>query len=177
MLSVAMVGVFAWPAAGHVQLVSSSPADQTTVAKAPKKIELVFSGRVIENTAAMTATGPSGDQTLAARGSGNMVTASWLTDSRPGKYTVTYRVASADGHVMTGSLSFTISPTDPGDAPSGNVSEPEPTVSSDQAVPPTSGTDNAPGSVPPWLWAVVIAAVCGALIWWIVSRRRERTDD
>jgi MYXO-CTERM domain-containing protein len=178
-LAAALVGMSAGPAASHAQLVSSTPADRATIREAPNQVTLEFSGKIIPDSASVTAAGPEGEQELAATGSGTTVTARWPTAWRVGDFQVNYRVASSDGHIMTGATRFTVAAAPGNTSTATAVPENTPTPDSDQAAVETSttGGDNAPGSVPTWLLAVIGLAALGLLLWWLLNRRREQADD
>ena len=178
-ISSALIAISAWPAAGHAQLVASTPADRATIAKAPTRVLLEFSGRLIADTASVTATGPQGQQALATTGSSTTVTARWPAAWSEGDFKVAYRVASSDGHIMTGAIRFTVTPKRTDNPSAAAAPDPSPTADADQdAIGPTADSaEGSPGAVPPWLAAVAILGAVGLAAWWLVSRRRERSGD
>ena len=178
-IAVSLITVGAWPAAGHAQLVSSSPADKATISQAPKRVTLDFSGRLISDTASVTATGPQGERKLSTTGSGSSLQAVWPNQWSKGKFTVNFRVASSDGHVMTGAIDFSIDPQQPEDSSSATAADPSLTVDSDQDTVESSAATNSssPGSIPAWLWTVVAIVAAGLLLWWLLSQRRGQRDD
>lgn len=178
-LAAALVGMWAGPAASHAQLVTSTPADRATITQAPNKVTLEFSGKIIPDSASVTATGPEGEQELAATGSGTTVTAPWPAAWRSGDFQVNYRVASSDGHIMTGATRFAVTPAKSNTSTATTDPDIAATPDSDQAAVDTSNTggDTAPGSVPTWLLAVIGLAALGLLLWWSLNRRRERAND
>ena len=178
-ISGALIGIPAWPAAGHAQLVASTPADRTTIAEAPTQVLLEFSGRLIADTASVTATGPQGEQALTTAGSSTTVTARWPAAWSQGDFRVAYRVASSDGHIMTGAIRFTVTSKPTNDPSAATTADPPPTADADQNAigPTTDSTEASPGAVPPWLATVAILGAVGLAAWWLVSRRREGSRD
>jgi methionine-rich copper-binding protein CopC len=99
-------------AQAHTKLESSVPADKSKVAT-PQSIELHFSGAarltaltLQQGTAPARNLGP-----LPAKATKDMsVPVSGLS---AGDYKVSWRVAGEDGHVMSGTFSFTVDPAAP----------------------------------------------------------------
>ncbi|MFG1922569.1 copper resistance protein CopC [Cryptosporangium sp. NPDC048952] len=165
----------AQPAKAHSNLAGSSPKADSTVTAAPKQVTLTFGEVIRGNFSTVVVTGPDG-----VRYGDGKASAVDKTLSQPvkplvaGKYTVAWRVVSADGHPIQGVFTFTAdlpaapspSPTEP--AP--NVSEPAPSQSPAAATEPTDD-----GSSPlPWVIAGVAAvlALAGATL---LARRRRTT--
>jgi copper resistance protein C len=97
-------------ASAHDQLVGVTPADGAAVATAPDRIELQFSGVVQELGARVAVRGPDG---ASVAGGQPEVVDSTLTQPlasglAAGTYSVDWRVASADGHPISGTTSFTV---------------------------------------------------------------------
>lgn len=107
------------PVAFHAVLERSAPADGDTLTAPPSEVRLIFSGAVEEIGASVTLHGTTGGPAdLAARATGDerrTITAS-LPDLAPGDYSVDWRVISADGHPVEGSLAFfVVGPSGEGD--------------------------------------------------------------
>lgn len=96
-------------ASAHAALTGSDPADGSTVATAPARVTLTFDEGVSPSFAAMTVVGSDGTQwarsTPAVTGRDVAVDVGSLGPA--GAYTVAYRVTSADGHPVSGTVSFT----------------------------------------------------------------------
>jgi methionine-rich copper-binding protein CopC len=95
----------------HAHLERSTPADGSTLAGAPAAIEMTFS-----EAARLTALWIQGDQKakqvikeLPAVADKTLRVA--LPRLPPGVYIVTWRAVAADGHVSSGAVHFTISPS------------------------------------------------------------------
>jgi copper transport protein len=95
----------------HAHLVKSVPANGATVTEAPAKFVLTFA-----EPAKLTALSLQKDSDP-ARKLGPLPTAAAAEIAIPapqlqaGKYVLTWRVVSGDGHVMPGKLSFTVGPS------------------------------------------------------------------
>jgi methionine-rich copper-binding protein CopC len=97
-------------AQAHSHLKESTPAEGSTV-KAPESIMLMFSEAAKVTALTIQKDGDKEQKLspLPTEASAHvMVPAPKLM---PGKYTVSYRVVSDDGHVMGGKLHFTVSDT------------------------------------------------------------------
>ena len=100
------------PALGHTSLLSATPLQESTVTESPERISLLFNEELIligeKNPNDLQVIDESG-----ARISGevlvdgaNISTESGITG--PGTYTVKYRVASSDGHIVEGDYRFSV---------------------------------------------------------------------
>lgn len=109
LLSAVVLFFPATPARAHAQLRSSTPADGASLKTAPKQVVLVFGEELLSGAAATTAkeldTGEKVDLG-APQLAGDTVRVSWPKDLPGGKYRVAYRVVSADGHPITGAITF-----------------------------------------------------------------------
>lgn len=110
----------AGPATAHAELVSTDPAEGAVLTEAPDEVTLTFSEPVRLGADAV-GTYDAGGRLLdsAARAADKVVTIDVPDDLAEGSYVVTWRVISADGHPVAGSLSFSIG------APSAVVEAPE----------------------------------------------------
>ena len=100
----------ATPASAHAHLVRVVPGDGATVTTAPGRVRLVFDENV-RTPAAVVVTGPSG--TRVDQGSVHVLdnTASVRVHvMAAGRYTVAFRVVSADGHPVSAQTSFRFTP-------------------------------------------------------------------
>jgi methionine-rich copper-binding protein CopC len=96
--------------ADHSVLISSNPMDGSTLSVPPTSVLLTFNENVRE-PAYVVVTAPDGTrvQNGTARVLDNTVTEDVKPLTEKGTYTFAYRVVSADGHVVTRELSFTMS--------------------------------------------------------------------
>lgn len=102
--------VAATPVSAHAELVSASPANGAMLAGPPDEVELVFS-ETVGQPAELIVLGPDGSEV--AGGDVEVVDRTMRrgydpSAFAPGSYTVSYRVTSADGHAIAGTLSFMV---------------------------------------------------------------------
>ncbi|GAA2758178.1 copper resistance CopC family protein [Actinopolymorpha rutila] len=108
----ACLGLQAWssvPAFAHAALVSSDPKDGAVLDRPPRQITLEFDDPISRKFDVVAVSGPGGAtyQSGGARVLGSKVTQR-LADLGPaGTYQVAWRVVSADGHPVSGTLKFT----------------------------------------------------------------------
>lgn len=154
----AVVGL-ATPAFAHNQLIASSPADEATVQESPASVELTFDQPVQQgeglNTVAIT--GPDGANwgVGPAEVSSNVVTATVDELGPAGEYRIGYRILSADGHPVSGELTFTLATAGDG----------TPAPAEDQAGDEASGSDDSDdgdGGLPIWVWILGAVVLLGA---------------
>lgn len=111
--ALALLLLLAAPLLAHVALVYSAPAADEELDTAPPRITVRFSGRVEPRYSVLTLLAPDGsDVPLApivfADGSDREFSASVPQLTLPGRYTVRWRTAGADGHVLNGSFGFVL---------------------------------------------------------------------
>jgi methionine-rich copper-binding protein CopC len=117
-LTLAAAGVLATiqasSASAHDYLVSSSPAAGSTLSAPIDSVSMTFNDLVVDfshdgTSAIVQVTGPDADtrhfETGCTTISGRTITAP-VALGASGEYTITWRVASADGHPATGHLTF-----------------------------------------------------------------------
>jgi copper resistance protein C len=98
------------PASAHAHLVRAVPADGATVTTAPARVRLVFDENV-RTPAVLVVTGPSGTRVERRPVQVLDNTASVRVDVMAvGRYTVTFRVVSGDGHPVSAQTSFRFTP-------------------------------------------------------------------
>jgi methionine-rich copper-binding protein CopC len=151
-----MLGL-AGPALAHNVLISSDPKDGASVDAGPALATLTFDQPVQsgDKLNSVTVIGPdnthweaSGDPTV----KGNAVIASLRPLGPAGEYTVGYRVLSADGHPVTGSVKFTLTKA-------GNGTPATAGQASSQA---TSGSaSGGDGGMPIWPWIIGAVVLLG----------------
>jgi hypothetical protein len=112
---VVLAGVLAAsPAEAHAVLVSLTPADNSTVTRAPERVRLVFDEN-IRSPSKIVVSGPSRRRVDHGSTSvvDNRVSVAVSLRPRPayvGRYVIGWRVVSADGHVVSGERSFEYRP-------------------------------------------------------------------
>lgn len=141
-------------ASAHNTLISSDPRDGAQLEAGPAAITLTFDQPVQagEKFNTLTVTGPEGTR-WEADGEPTVEDNSVVFAVRPlgpaAEYTVGYRVLSADGHPVTGSLKFTLTKAGSG-APAATA-----------AATPDSSTPGGSGGVPIWVWIAAAVVLLG----------------
>ena len=95
------------PADAHASLVATNPVDGSSIATAPPSVELTFSEAVDSAFVAVMAPDGTKVTTSDPRITGAEVTADLEPNDQSGRFTVAYRVVTADGHPVTGQFTFT----------------------------------------------------------------------
>src|SRR5450631_838262 len=150
-------------AQAHNILVGTSPADLSTVAVVPAKVTLTFDQPALAVGTEVIVTGPAGQvQSGAAVLVNNTVAEHLRPGAAAGRYTVLWRVTSADSHTVSGRFSFTASSPSPGRQLNAPTSTPS----------TTSGTTGHAATL--W-WGVAGGAVFIFLLLVVVIARKPRT--
>ncbi|TYB68402.1 copper resistance protein CopC [Nonomuraea sp. PA05] len=110
LLALAAAGVMCSPASAHNVLIGSDPEDGATLTASPAQVTLVFDQAVRQGYAQVGVTGADGSAW--ADGSAVVAAERVSVKVKPlpagGSYVVGYRILSADGHPVTGKISFTV---------------------------------------------------------------------
>ena len=142
-------------ASAHTALTAADPAADSTVTTGPTRVTATFNEDLQPSFPAMTVVGPDGN--LWSQGDAAVRGATAGVDLRPlgpsGRYTVNYRVTSGDGHVVSGSWSFTVAVPSTG--------TPGPAVQAAEQR----------GRIPLWPFIVGAAALIAAGAAWGLRRR------
>ena len=169
----------------HDYLVSSSPVYNSTVTHPLTSVSLTFDAPVLDygrSSTALLVTGPGTStrhhETSCPRIADDTVGAA-VALGGPGRYTITWRVVSADGHPVSDSIHFTYRPQAGTPASIGTVSGPacgEPTGRLSGA---KYGAPGDTAGVSPVVWiaitggaAAVLLAVLALVVVVVVLRRR-----
>jgi methionine-rich copper-binding protein CopC len=109
----ALAILIAPPAFAHAKLVSSNPANKAAVAAPPKTIVLAFNEKLVAAFTKVELTMPEHGGMKVAAGSAPTSDGKGLVikPARPlgdGEYKLVWSTASADGHKMSGEISFTV---------------------------------------------------------------------
>ena len=172
------------PASAHDVLRSTNPADGTVVDRLPDRVVLTFDEPALAIGTEVVVTGPAGP---VSDGPPQPVDAEVRQPVRAGpagRYTVLWRVTSADGHPVSGTFAFT---TQQGSAASptatpGTTTAPSTSPSSASTTAPTSVPATSPSATPQTAGLpgpAVVAVLAGvvallALGWWVFRRRRAQ---
>ena len=155
-------------ASAHAVLTSSDPVENASLPINPERVSATFNEQMQAAFAAMTVIGPDGGQY--SDGDVAVAGATLSVGVRPGgpagAYTVNYRATSADGHVVSGAWSYTVTESPSAPAVS-SAPATAPPAATPTAVPPAPTDDGMP------LWPFIIGAsvivAAGAI--WAVRRR------
>lgn len=147
------------PAWAHSRLDSSDPASGASVATAPQKVSLTFDEPVQPGFTVITVIGPDGGDYHSGDISevDDTVSVGVLPLGPAGAYQIGYRVVSADGHPVSGSVPFTLTTAGTGTGAAAPPSGAAPSVAVVPAAAPGGG-----GGTPVWPWiagAVVVVVI------------------
>ncbi len=112
-LVVAVLGLLAAvlgasPASAHAALVGTDPEDGASLQSLPESITFTFNENVGNvNIAVQSPDGTEVDLSD-VRGVDNTASATLTDPDQRGEYTASYRVVSADGHPISGTVTFTV---------------------------------------------------------------------
>jgi|GEM_PF-4268747 len=98
----------AGPASAHAGLVDTDPADGSTHDTAPAKVSFTFNEVVGNAVVAVTAPDGSSVKVTGTRAVDNVVTAQVADVDQRGTYSASYRVVSADGHPVEGTVTYEV---------------------------------------------------------------------
>jgi methionine-rich copper-binding protein CopC len=158
-LALTGLGLFALaaPASAHNSLISSTPSNQSSLDAGPQTVVLTFDQPVQEGEGlnSVAVTGPDGTQWQGgpATVDSNVVSAPVRALGPAGVYTVGYRIVSADGHPVSGKVTFTL--TKPGTGTPAKVTK------DSASVPGTTSGDSNDG-VPIGVWLIGAGLLLGA---------------
>lgn len=97
------------PAAAHAALVGTDPADGSTLDAAPSRVTFTFNETVGNAAVAVTAPDGSSVDVSDVTAVDREVTATVADVDQRGDYTASYRVVSADGHPVEGTITYSVS--------------------------------------------------------------------
>lgn len=152
------------PAWAHARLDTSDPADGSTLATGPAQVSLTFTEPVQPGFSTLTVIGPDGvDYRSGGPSEGGDTVGTAVQPLGPaGKYRIGYRVVSADGHPISGSVAFTLTAPGPAagaPAPSGAPAPAAAPPASDAV--PDAAPEGDDGGAPVWPWIVGAVVLVG----------------
>lgn len=144
----------------HTELVASDPADGAQVIVALSSVTLTFNEPVDPDEATIDVIGPGNAEweSGAITATGNRLTMPVRPTGPTGSYTMAYRIVSADGDPVAGSVHFSLSAVDDG-------------------VPPTrsaAASAARDGGLPVWVWVVMGLVVAGVIAVGVAVKRSSR---
>ena len=170
---VAALGLALGPAPAahaHSELISSSPADGETLTAPPANVTLQFNEAISPAGLQVVAQGPDGPVTLGTPIiEGASVIAPWPADAPGGNYRLAYRVVSADGHPIDGSIGFSYAAAAASPGAEVSAAPTEPTDLGQSAVASQNTAAPQPESGFPW-WVAVVAVILGVGIGAVIAR-------
>nr|WP_280267620.1 copper resistance protein CopC [Nocardia wallacei] len=145
--------VAAGPAAAHSSVVATDPADGAQIDASPARVSVTFNENLQPNFPSLTVVGPDGNRWDKGQPVIDGPTASVeVGELGPaGRYTIAYRVTSADGHPVSGTRTFTL--TKPGNGAPGAKADPA-----------GEADDNGSGGIPVWVFVVAAVVVLGGVL-------------
>jgi copper resistance protein C len=175
------LALLAAPASAHTDLVGGSPGPGEALRTPVTQLTLTFASDLLAEGSQVLVRDPRGvDRATGLDVSGASATVPVEPLLEAGRYTVAFRAVAVDGHPITGSYRFTVSPAaasaaanlaDVGASPVGGTSDNASRGASD--APRT--TVSAP-STPTWVIGLVGAATLAALLWIGAGRRTLRDE-
>jgi copper resistance protein C len=179
------------PAAAHAFLVDSTPEDEAAVDESPTEIVLEFN-EPIQPDFTQVAILDADEQPLdldEPEVDGPLVTQP-VGELAPGTYQVNYRVGSADGHPVSGTITFTVTEAAaPSPTASPTTAQPTPATTAEPAAPdPTAEAPTGTPTTEPvateedtnaavWLGGAAVAVAAGAAALFLLRRRLGQGGD
>ncbi|KFF98255.1 hypothetical protein IQ62_25980 [Streptomyces scabiei] len=184
--ALAVVAATAPQAAAHTELQTSSPGAKAALFGLPPHVTLSFSDVMTQKYAQVSVTAPDGGSAAAGEPqvAGKEVTLALKSGTAEGRYTVGYRVVSADGHPVSGSYTFTVKEAS---GSSSSATAKDPSAAAKQEIPasPASATPapdqaasesfEATGFVLAGAGALLAVGAAGGA--YLARRRRARHGD
>jgi methionine-rich copper-binding protein CopC len=163
------------PASAHNVLISSDPADGAVLSSAPTSVALTFDQPIQNFDPVLVVTGPNGNLFTdgAPRITGNVISAPLGPAGPAGQYRAAYRIVSADGHPVTGQITYTLSASAAGSAtgtPPAGGAQPVDGTGTDAG----SGHGGSSPGLGPWLWIGIAVAAVLVVIAATLALRRPR---
>lgn len=157
------VATLATPASAHDVLVGSDPGAGSSISVSPTEVRFDFDAPVQFGDDTIVVLGPNGthwERTRNATVTGDSVSTPIAPLGPAGVYTASYHVISADGHPVTGDITFTLTKAGNG--------TPVPQSA-------TSTSSDGGGGVPVWVWLVLAVVVLGAALFFALRGRPGAT--
>jgi copper resistance protein C len=148
------------PALAHTRLLSTDPADGSSRDSAPEHVALTFNEPMSPEFSTITVIGPDGTnyQDGAVTAEESTISSRLLPLGPAGRYEIGYRVVSADGHPVTGSVAFTLTTAGPGAT---TAPPAEPATAAPPAPAPAAAPADESGGAPIWPWIVGAVVLVG----------------
>lgn len=154
------------PALAHNSLVESAPAKDARLAAPPAEVKLRFLSNV-DKTAKLVVTDATGASAIGAVTVSGKFLSAPFTATTPGTYTVSYELASSDGHPIKGGFSFGI---DAPPSPSPSIAP----VVQQESPPPAAPIVAEAKQETPWFPYIGGAAVAGLAVGGLLAFFKRR---
>ncbi|NMM88509.1 copper resistance protein CopC [Rhodococcus sp. SRB_17] len=159
-----MIGV--GTASAHSAVTSSNPENGTSIQVAPDNVSVSFNEALQAQFAALTVTGPGDSRDQWTKGDPSVEGATVSVDlgdlGPAGVYTIAYRVTSADGHPVQGTLNFTLTEAGPGTPTT-------PTAGGGES----SSSSSSSNSIPVWAFIVAGVVVFGGALFFVLRKPKS----
>jgi methionine-rich copper-binding protein CopC len=172
------------PASAHSELLESTPAAGAELSKPPTEVQLIFGESVQQQggsiEVAQRDTIVSQSNTFATKG--NVASVQLTGPGQPGTYTVSFRVVSVDGHVVSDTFEYEVVGAPSTSSTSAPSETPSETPADDQspAAATNTATDDSEDSSGSVVWVLGLGAIgivlVAAMIAVAVRGRRDRSD-
>ena len=188
-VAIVAMTVFTPPASAHTELVAANPRAGAVLTLTPARIVLTFDDPMAEQFSTVVVTvggGPA--RRLETTTKGRVITAAvpsslrGSSTARPGETTpwrVVYRVVSADGHPVNGTIAFRVKLSSPQATPRNETASPEPQPSDSVDTRSSSPSESDQGSSAVLSVVLIggLAAVVAAVISGLLLRLRRRENE
>ncbi|MCW2800977.1 MAG: hypothetical protein JWQ70_2449 [Aeromicrobium sp.] len=159
-LAILIAMLWAVPASAHAVLVGTNPRDGASLATAPHTITLTFNEN-IGTPAFIAVQSPDGKKVTTSKATpvDHKISATVADVDKRGRYAISYRVVSADGHPVEGTFHYTVT-----------------TGKTVKQVADSAGTSFVHRHSGHFFWGILAAAVAIALLLAPLRRRDDAHD-
>jgi copper resistance protein C len=157
------VAALATPASAHNVLIGTTPKAGSSITSGPAKVTFNFDAPVQHGDDTIVVIGPNGthwEKTSVATVIGDTVSTTVAPLGPVGVYTASYHIISADGHAVTGDMTFTLTKAGSG----------QPVAA---ATASSTGSGSGGGGVPVWVWIVIAVVVLGGVMYFALRTGRQ----
>lgn len=193
-LAVAAVLAVAQPASAHNSIVSTSPAEGSTITEQPEQLVITTNDNLLDLGEAgqsnqIQVTGPDAQElyygTACAAVNGPALVMP-LQLGEAGEYTVVWQLVSTDGHPLSGSYTFDWAPAEGQELATGSPTPPCATSGASSVEPSTDVAAEDDGAVPSsaglsgdvwWVVGAIVVVILAGLGVLVVTRRKPDAAD
>jgi methionine-rich copper-binding protein CopC len=152
-------------AGAHSAVVGSNPENGASIQVPPDNVSVSFNEALQAQFAALTVTGPGDSRDQWSKGEPSVEGATVSVDlgdlGPAGVYTIAYRVTSADGHPVQGTLNFTLTEAGPG------------TPVTPAASAGDSSSSESSSSIPVWGFILAGVVVFGGALFFVLRKPKS----